>query len=59
MLKPTSNYKMSKTTKASLALGRFSSQQQRNEWKRSMIQAELSSAIQPKREKNRRESSSE
>ena len=59
MLKPTANYKMSKTTKASLALGRFTSQQQRNEWKRSMIQAELAAAIQPKREKNRRDNSAE
>lgn len=56
MLKPTSNYKMSKTTKASLSLGRFSNQQQRNDWKRSMIQAELSASIQPRREKGRKES---
>ena len=59
MLKPTANYKMSKTLKASLALGRFSSQQQRNDWKRAMIGAELAAAIQPKREKSRRESSAE
>ena len=59
MLKPTANYKMSKPTKTSLALGRFTSQEQRNGWKRAMIQAELSAAIQPKREKGRRESGGE
>ncbi len=52
MLKPTASYKMSKTTKASLALGKFKNVHDRNAWKRSMIQAELAAAIQPKREKN-------
>ncbi len=55
MLKPTANYRMSKTTKASLALGSFKDAHARSAWKRSMIQAELSAAIQPKREKVRRE----
>jgi hypothetical protein len=55
MLKPTANYRMSKTTKASLALGKFRDVHDRAAWKRSMIQAELSAAIQPKREKVRRE----
>ena len=59
MLKPTANYKMSKPTKTSLALGRFTSQEQRNAWKRAMIGAELAAAIQPRREKNRKESSAE
>lgn len=56
MLKPTANYRMSKTTKASLALSHFKDEHARGAWKRSMIQAELSAAIQPKREKVRRES---
>ena len=59
MLKPTASYKMSKPTKTSLALGRFTSQEQRNGWKRAMIQAELAAAIQPKREKGRREDKGE
>ena len=40
-MKPTSNYKMSKPTKTSLALGRFTSNEQRSAWKRAMIGAEL------------------
>jgi hypothetical protein len=53
-MKPTSNYKMSKTLKRSLALGRFSSEQQRGDWKRAMISAELTPAYQP-RGKTRKE----
>ena len=59
MLKPTANYRMSAQTKRTLALGKFRSAEDRNSWKRAMIQAELAAAIQPKREKNRRESSAE
>jgi hypothetical protein len=59
MLKPTANYKMSKQLKTSLALGQFKDVHARNEWKRSMIQAELQAAIQPKREKTRKEKSGE
>jgi hypothetical protein len=59
MLKPTSSYKMSKTTKASLALSKFKDEHQRGAWKRAMVQAELAAAIQPKREKNRRDNSTE
>mgnify|MGYP003336207995 CR=1 FL=1 len=40
MFKPTASYKMSKTTKRMLALGRFTTEQ-RNSWKKCMIQAEL------------------
>ncbi len=40
-MKPTSTYKMTKTTKRSLALGRFKTEHQRHEWKRAMIGAEL------------------
>jgi hypothetical protein len=54
MLRPTASYRMSKTTKASLALGKFKDEHQKGAWKRSMIQAELSAAIQPKREKPQR-----
>jgi hypothetical protein len=50
-MKPTANYRMSKTTKTSLALGKFKDEHQRGAWKRAMIDAELCSAIQPKREK--------
>ncbi len=55
MLKPTANYKMSKPTKTSLALHRFKDAHARGAWKRAMIDAELSAAIQPRREKTRRE----
>jgi hypothetical protein len=53
-MKPTSNYKMSKTLKASLALGKFTDEHQRGAWKRAMIAAELTEAHQP-RSKNRKE----
>jgi hypothetical protein len=48
MLKPTSSYRMSKQTKRSLALGKFSSMEQRHRWKRAMIDAELCSKIVPR-----------
>ena len=54
-MKPGPNYKMSSTTKASLALTKFKDAHQRGAWKRAMIDAELTGAIQPKREKNRKE----
>jgi hypothetical protein len=41
MLKPTSSYKMSGPTKTMLALGKFKNAEQRNGWKRAMIDAEL------------------
>ena len=40
-MKATASYKMTKSTKRSLALGRFTSEQQRHDWKRAMIGAEL------------------
>lgn len=40
-MKPTATYKMTKTTKRGLALGRFKTDQQRHDWKRAMIGAEL------------------
>lgn len=54
-IKPTANYKMSKTLKASLALSTFQDPHQKGEWKRAMIQAELAEAIQPKRESKGRQ----
>jgi hypothetical protein len=54
MLKPGSNYKMSKQTKASLALGHFKDAHARGAWKRAMIEAELTAAQQPRREKGRK-----
>jgi hypothetical protein len=45
MLKPTSNYKMSKPLKTSLALSKFKTLEQRHQWKRAMIDAELCSKI--------------
>jgi hypothetical protein len=55
MLKPTSNYRMSSTLKASLALGKFTDAHQRGAWKRACIEAELASKIvvkTPQRDKN-------
>ena len=53
MLKPTSNYKMSKTLKTSLALGKFKDEHQRHAWKRACIDAELCSKIVAKPTKDR------
>ena len=55
MLKPTSTYKMSKTTKRSLALSPFQDPHAKGQWKRAMIDAELCSRIvvkTPQRDKN-------
>jgi hypothetical protein len=54
MLKPTSTYKMSKTLKTSLALSRFQDVHLKGQWKRAMIDAELSSKIVVKPEKKER-----
>lgn len=40
-MKPDKNYRMSSTTKAMLALGKFKDAHQRGQWKRAMIDAEL------------------
>ena len=50
-MKPGPNYRMSSTTKASLALNGVLDPHKRGAWKRAMIDAELCAAIQPKREK--------
>ena len=55
-MKPTSNYKMSKPLKTSLALSKFKSLEQRHQWKRAMIDAELCSKIVVKHEKKDRNS---
>jgi hypothetical protein len=49
-IKPTKTYKMSKSTKTILALGKFRSAEDRNAWKRAMIGAELAAAVVIKRE---------
>ena len=49
-MKPGPNYRMSSLTKASLALSSFQDPHARGAWKRAMIDAELSAAVQPKRE---------
>jgi hypothetical protein len=50
-MKPTKTYKMSSLTKMMLASTRFRNVEDRNAWKRAMIDAELCAAVQPKREK--------
>jgi hypothetical protein len=50
-IKPTATYKMSKPLKTSLALSKFSSKDQKDGWKRAMIQAELSSQMRVREKK--------
>ncbi len=57
MLKANANYRMSKQAKRLLAT--IVDPQQRADFKRSTIQSELSAAIQPRREKNRKENREE
>ena len=54
-IKPTSNYKMSKELKTSLALSGFQDPHKKGQWKRAMIQAELASKVVPKSRKERAE----
>ena len=49
-MKPGPNFKLSKTVKRMVAL-MDGTAEQRNQYKRMMIQAELAAAVQPKREK--------
>jgi len=58
-MKAGPNYRMTKQTKRSLALGEFRNADDRNAWKRAMIGAELAALIQPKREKGRKSDRSE
>jgi hypothetical protein len=53
-MKPTANYRMSKQLKTSLALGKFKDAHQHGAWKRAMIDAELSAAVKPQRERSNR-----
>jgi len=45
MLKPSKTFKLSKTAKRMVALMKGATDEQRNQYKRMMIQAELASAI--------------
>lgn len=56
-MKSGPNYKMSKTLKASLALSSFQDPHKKGQWKRAMIDAEISASFQPKREKGRKDQS--
>ena len=57
-MKPGPNYKMSKTLKTSLALSNFQDPHKKGQWKRTMIDAEISASFQPKREKGKRDNNS-
>jgi hypothetical protein len=52
MLKPNKTFRLSKTVKRMIALMKGSTAEQRNQYKRMMIDAELCAAVQPKREKS-------
>ena len=54
MLKPNKTFKLSKTTKRMIALMKGSTADQRNQFKRMMIDAELCAAIVPKTVKSDR-----
>ncbi len=44
-MKPNSTFKLSKQAKRSLALGLWKDKDQRDAWRRSMIQAELAESV--------------
>lgn len=44
-MKPTSNFKMTKKTKALLSLMKFKTVEYHTDWKKSMINAELAAAV--------------
>ena len=48
MAKTGANFRLSKTTKRMLALAKWKSPEQRNGWKRMMIDAEHTASIVPK-----------
>lgn len=54
-MKAGSNFRLSKTSKRMISLMKGSTSEQRNQYKRMMIDAELSAAIQPRLPKSRRE----
>ena len=47
-MKTPSTFKLSKTTKRALSLGRFTSEDHRHAWKRAMISAEVAASVRPK-----------
>lgn len=51
-MKPTSTFKLSKPAKCALALGKFKSQEERNAWKRMLIDAQLASEASRNRRSN-------
>jgi hypothetical protein len=53
-MKPSATFKLSKETKRSLALSKWKDKDQRDAWKRSMIQAELHAAVQPRVSRERK-----
>ena len=55
MLKPNKTFKLSKTSKRMIALMKGATTDQRNQYKRMMIQAELAAAIVPKSTKGDRD----
>jgi hypothetical protein len=57
-MKPNSAFKLSKESKRSLALGQWKNKDQRDSWRRCMIQAELAAAV-PARAPKRREGQGE
>jgi hypothetical protein len=57
-MKPNKTFKLSKTSKRLIALSN-NNKNDRMHLKHAMIQAELAAAIQPKREKSRKETPSE
>ena len=54
-MKATSTFKLSKQAKRSLALGQWKDKDQRDAWKRLMVQAELAEAV-PARTPRQRDS---
>jgi hypothetical protein len=52
-IKPTKTFKLSKTTKRIIALMKGASAEQRNSFKRAMIQAQLAGEMPARREKER------
>jgi hypothetical protein len=57
-MKPNKTFKLTKTSKRLIALSK-DTKDNRTHLKHAMIQAELAAAVQPKREKSRKETPSE
>jgi hypothetical protein len=54
IMKPSATFKLSKETKRILALSKWKNKDQRDAWKRSMIQAELHASVQPRVSRERK-----